>query len=154
MATKLPQIPAITDGNIVAALQAIKEIIELRSGQRAEAIGSRFITQEEYEAAPQWMGATLLNGWTNYGSPYHNAGYTKDRAGVVRIRGSVNNGHLTSGTPLFRLPDGYKPLNKLLINVQSTDALGRVDITANGDVVIVIGTAGWTSIDNISFLPA
>lgn len=154
MATKLPQIPAITEANIVAALQAIKEIIELRSGQRAEAIGNRFITKEEYEAAPQWTDATLLNGWTNYGSPFHNAGYTKDLAGVVRIRGLINSGTLTPSTPLFRLPDGYKPLNKLLINVQSTDALGRVDITANGDVVIVIGTAGWTSIDNISFLPA
>src|SRR4030066_812363 len=149
MATKLPQIPAITEANIVAALQANKEITELRSGQRAEAIGSRFITREEYEAAPQWTDATLLNGWTNYGSPYHNAGYTKDRAGVVRIRGLINSGTLTSGTPLFRLPAGYKPLNTLLINVQSNGALGRMDINANGDVTIVAGTAGWTSIDNI-----
>ena len=38
MASKLPQIPAITADNTLAVLQAMKEIIEIRSGQRESAV--------------------------------------------------------------------------------------------------------------------
>lgn len=153
---RLPQIPAISGDippAIAAILQAMKDIIELRSGQRSGAEGDGFVTRSEYEAVPVWQDAVLLNSWVNFGAGYHNAGYTKDRAGVVRLRGLITSG--TVAAVALRLPAGYCPINKHIFAVIcSPEVIGRVDVGSNGDVTVAAGSAGYVSLDNISFLPA
>ena len=51
MAIKLPQIPEISGPDTSAAVRAIKEIIDVRSGQRSGARGDRFVTADELNPA-------------------------------------------------------------------------------------------------------
>ena len=152
MATKLPQIPAITKENVPAVLQAIKDIIELRSGQRPEAAGSQFITKDTFEANPVWQAPVFVNSWVNYGSGFNNAGFTKDRSGVIRLRGLIKSGTVTASA--FVLPVGFRPAQQHLFAVISNGAIGRVDVQADGEVVITAGSNVYVSLDNIAFLPA
>ncbi len=100
-----------------------------------------------------FIAPTLLNSFTNYGFGFSNAGYYKDKMGRVHLRGMVNNVNNPSGLVVFTLPAGYRPTASgiLLFTTMSNAALARVDIMTNGNVVISIGTAGWTSLDGISF---
>lgn len=47
MAIKLPQIPEISGPDVSAAVRAIKEIIDVRNGQRSGARDDRFVTASE-----------------------------------------------------------------------------------------------------------
>lgn len=51
MAIKLPQIPDISGQDTVAAVRAIKEIIDVRNGQRSGARDDRFVTASELNSA-------------------------------------------------------------------------------------------------------
>ena len=47
------------------------------------------------------------NGWINIGGPGEQAGFFKDREGVVHLMGEVNGGAV--GSVIFQLPPGYRP---------------------------------------------
>jgi len=96
---------------------------------------------------------TLLNNFTNYGNGHAGVAYYKDKMGRVFLRGLVNNVNNPTGLVVFTLPAGYRPSSsgRLVFTSISNNALGRVDILANGDVLVTLGTAGWISLDNISF---
>ncbi len=100
-----------------------------------------------------FIAPTLLNGFTNYGFGFSNAGYYKDKMGRVHLRGMVNNVNNPSGLVVFTLPAGYRPSTSgvLIFTTLSNAALGRVDIHPNGNVFVSTGAAGWTSLDGISF---
>lgn len=51
MAIKLPQIPDISGPDTAAAVRAIKEIIDVRNGQRSGARDDRFVTASELNSA-------------------------------------------------------------------------------------------------------
>lgn len=51
MAIKLPQIPDISGPDTAAAVRAIKEIIDVRNGQRSGARDDRFVTARELNTA-------------------------------------------------------------------------------------------------------
>lgn len=94
----------------------------------------------------------LLNSFTQYGNGYANAGFYKDKMGRVFVRGTVNNVNNPSGLVIFNLPAGYRPTSgRLIYNVNANGATGRVDIMPNGDVLVMIGTAGWVNLDGVSF---
>jgi hypothetical protein len=83
-----------------------------------------------------WIAPTLLNGWVNYGAPYDNAGYRKEPAGLVRLRGVIKNGTIANGTVLFNLPVGYRPsAQRSIPSYQggADDAI-RLEVATNGDV--------------------
>ena len=151
MANKIPQIPAITSGNATVVLQALKEIIEIRNGQRGNG-DDAYITRGEYEAEPVWEVPVLVNSWVNFGLGYNNAGYTRDRSGVVRLRGRIKSGTLPASA--FLLPVGYRPINDNLFAVDSNSAYGMVWVKSGGDVYINNGSNVSVSLDGISFLPA
>lgn len=97
-----------------------------------------------------FIPAVLQNGWVNQNT--FNTGYYKDETGKVNIRGVIKNG--TMGTTAFALPVGYRPeyarVHFVLSNNGSTDVLGRVDISTNGNVVVqTIGGNSYLSLDNI-----
>ena len=95
----------------------------------------------------------LLNGFTQYGNGFANAAYYKDKMGRVFLRGTVNNVNDPDGLVIFNLPAGYRPSTsgQLMFEVINNSTTSRVDILANGDVVVTTGSAGWVNLDEISF---
>jgi hypothetical protein len=59
--------------------------------------------------------------------------------------------------PLAVLPPGYRPAVRLLVEAMmgtTTDAAGRLDISAGGEITWISGPTGdpnYTSLDDISF---
>ena len=71
-------------------------------------------------------------------------------------------GLLKGGTPgandagrAFTLPEGNRPTYRQLHAVcTNNNRLGRVNVLANGNVVVVSGDTGWMSLDSIAFQAA
>lgn len=80
-----------------------------------------------------WIAPTFLNSWVNYDSGHAPAGYSKDSAGVVRLRGLIKNG--TIGLSAFTLPVGYRPEYPSHQLGASADAYGVIYIDTGGNVV-------------------
>lgn len=103
--------------------------------------------------AGRWYDNTavnFLNGWTNYGSGYNNAGFMKDSDGFVHLKGLIRNG--TVGQTAFILPVGYRPSSRPLIGtITSSLNVGRIDIQTSGAVTMQNGSSSWISLDNIRF---
>ena len=101
-----------------------------------------------------WVSPTLLNSWVNYGGEFNTAGYYKDPFGRVHLRGLIKDGTATAGTVLFVLPSGYRPSATEVCSTLSNAAAADVQVAANGDVKILIGSNVWLSLDGISFRAA
>lgn len=97
----------------------------------------------------QWRNAVLINNWVRWDNTYNPAQYFKDSKGLVSLRGLVKSG--AAGSVIFTLPEGYRPNYRQLHVVCASDAVGRVDILSNGQVVHISGSTGWVSLDSISF---
>lgn len=107
-------------------------------------------------AAEAWttVGASgapaFLSGWRNYGENYNTAGFYKDRAGSVHLKGLVAGGSV--GAAVFVLPLGYRPVGQEVHAVMTApNAAGRVDVRPNGEVFPVAGSNAWLSLDGITF---
>lgn len=50
MAIKLPQVPEVSGSDTTAAVRALKEIVDVRNGQRSGAEGDRFVTADALNA--------------------------------------------------------------------------------------------------------
>ncbi|NEN84350.1 hypothetical protein [Paenibacillus elgii] len=102
----------------------------------------------------RWITPSLLNGWVNYENAFSLVGYYKDSTGVVHIRGLIRAGAI--GKAVFRLPPGYRPAYTLIIATCTDEGgqfkPGRVDVDWMGYVSVAIGSNGYVSLDNISFL--
>lgn len=106
-------------------------------------------------STPVWNAASLAGAWVNYDSPpgtnFHVAGYFKDAAGFVHLRGLVKSG---SGL-IFTLPTGYRPLKWGLFLgyclVGGNPTAARIDVYANGQVVCQTGSATDVSLEGITF---
>lgn len=108
---------------------------------------------ETFLIAPQptsesFIAPALTNGWVNFGLGFGDAGYYKDPAGVVHLRGLVSSG---SGLPIFNLPVGYRPYAGCLFAVVANGAFGRVDVNSSGDVALVTGSNTYVSLEGITF---
>lgn len=97
-----------------------------------------------------WIVPTLTNNWVYYGSYFSPPNYYKDQNGIVKIKGVIKSGITTSGTVLFSLPVGYRPLFTMPYPCMSNDVLGQIHILNNGQVRIISGSSVWFSID-VSF---
>jgi len=87
--------------------------------------------------------------WTNYDAyTYGYAAFRKDDDGWVHLRGLIKNGTPGSSSICFRLPTGYCPEKRWVAQVPSaaSPAIGRIDIEADGDVIVVVGSTSWTSL--------
>ncbi|WP_019536748.1 hypothetical protein [Paenibacillus ginsengihumi] len=99
---------------------------------------------------PQWIKATLLNGWVNFGGPGpdYELEYMKDELGFVHIRGVIKSGETTTNTDICYLPKGYRPSRyfpfPVISNNGSSEVLGRIGIYGNG--AIKISTSGFGNI--------
>ena len=95
---------------------------------------------------------SLQNGYANYSTTpgYEQAGYFKDKNGVVHITGLVKNA--TDGV-IFTLPAGYRPRGQEIHWVNGGGVACRIDIYASGNVSKNGGgvDGSWVSLAGISF---
>lgn len=99
-----------------------------------------------------WGTPALAGSWVNLGGGYNPAGFYKDLAGFVRLRGMVKGG---TGT-IFTLPAQCRPQYRCCAaSIAGGDTGCRIEVAADGDVVWVGGgTNAYVSLDNISFKAA
>lgn len=96
-----------------------------------------------------WQPAPLTNGFINYGAGWQIARFRR-KNGVVYLEGLVKNG--SAGAPMFQLPPGFMPSDKLIFSTIGNNALARINIDSNGDVVAHIHNSQWMSLSGISFV--
>lgn len=104
-----------------------------------------------------WQPLTLQNSWVNYNALYGTPQYTQTGSGVVIVRGLIRNGIDAQYTVLATLPPGMRPSQRLIMPTSTsnnvTNIHARVDVAANGDIILVRGTNAWLAI-NLMFVPA
>lgn len=105
--------------------------------QRLEAL-ERKGTMTPTESLGNWQAPTFTNGWSNYGSGFQALQYTRDNSGLVHIRGVVTGG--ASGTSIFTLPVGYRPVSDVAIPVASA-TYSYIRVNPLGQVVYNGGAA-------------
>ncbi|MBE0334986.1 hypothetical protein [Paenibacillus sp. 23TSA30-6] len=97
--------------------------------------------------APVWITPTLLNGWTAVvGLAAYSAGYYKDGSGVVHMRGWLTGGATAQTIAVFRLPPGYRPIQRsLFLCYDSSNAGTNLKTSA-----LVVNLDGTVAVDAIS----
>ena len=84
---------------------------------------------------PPITAPTFNTGWQNVGGGWQTAGYFKDAAGLVHVRGLVVRTMSTAVGPIFQLPAGYRPTASLQFPSRcGNDVLCYVAIDPYGDV--------------------
>ena len=102
--------------------------------------------------APVTFAPTLLSGWVNHGDGFAPVKYWKGPDNLVHIGGLIKNGVTADNTIIFTLPIGYRPGAKEIFTVTQNNAIGRIDIDHEGNVLVTLAGAGFTSLSGISFL--
>ncbi len=108
---------------------------------------------------PNWNECTFQNGWHNYkdwygGNTFTTGGFTKTSSKLVGLKGLVRGGAV--GSTICQLPVGFRPKfagEKLIFQVTTSNGgnWGRVDVEADGRIVLVQGGNDWVSLDGIIF---
>lgn len=75
--------------------------------------------------------------------------FFRDATGTVRIQGVVTGG--ATGTTIFTLPPGFKPLQQAVFPVVANGAFGAVTVNTDGTVVHTVGSTTNVFLDSISF---
>lgn len=103
-----------------------------------------------------WTNFELFNNWVNYNSARNEAGYTKNKQGIVYIRGMIKNGTITSGTVIARLPLDYAPtrIHSFLLADSTSTNQGRIEVHPNGEIDVHNLAAGttWICFDGVNYL--
>ena len=101
---------------------------------------------------PITFNPTMVNNWLNFDNGFAQASYWKDSDNVVHIKGLIRNGDASSGKIIFTLPVGYRPAHREIFTVNIDGGSGRIDVLADGSVVVQIASSAYTSLSGISFL--
>lgn len=101
-----------------------------------------------------WQSVTYLNSWSDYSTTWAGARYRRDAMGYVHLSGMVKG--TTINTVCFQLPAGFRPgpspTSGLLFGTHANGSVSaRIDVQPDGDVLIVSGSTGWTTLDGITF---
>ena len=95
------------------------------------------------EMGDGWKALSYTNGggttWTDYGAGQQ-AGQYKKVGDLVFVRGLAKR-TAGSGTTIATLPSGYRPPAPIFFAANASDAYGRVDVDASGNIVLNIGSA-------------
>lgn len=99
-----------------------------------------------------WTAVTFQNSWANFFNTHATAAYRKLPDGSVEVKGLVTKSTTpTAGEVIFTLPVGFRPLETRMFPTISNNALGRVDVLNNGNVVFSLGSNVWFSLQTIRF---
>jgi len=86
---------------------------------------------------------TFINGWLNFSSGGQNdATYRKTENGIVIMEGLAVNGTATSGTTLFTLPVGYRPLTRQWFVATTSGGYTGLVVFETGEIKIYSPTSG------------
>lgn len=97
-----------------------------------------------------WFSPTFQNSWASVGSPYPDAGYTRDPWGWVHMRGRIDSG--ASATVAFTLPSGFRPVGTQVFISEGSTTPAQISIASNGQVTPTVGGAGiWVQLDQVRF---
>ncbi|MGM2632276.1 hypothetical protein [Bacillus cereus group sp. Bce040] len=107
----------------------------------------------EAKSRPFTQVTGFINGWSDYGS-FGPVGYTKDAAGFVTVMGLMRGSSPDNvGWPAFVLPSGFRPNTTLIFNaINGVNGNSRMDIRANGEVVMTTGAHDFCSLNGIRFM--
>lgn len=94
---------------------------------------------------------TFGANWSNFGAEFAIGEFYKDKENRVHLRGTVQNVVNAVGSVIYTLPDGYRPNAREIFTVWNGSSLGRVDVNASGQVILVQGINNWVSLNGISF---
>jgi hypothetical protein len=100
--------------------------------------------------SPTWLTPTLLNGWANYGSNNTAIGYKKI-GNLVVIKGVLKGGVYTRNAELFKLPPGYRPLERNIYPAYAGDVFAAVWVNGSGVVAIDIAQSNASLAISIVF---
>lgn len=111
---------------------------------------------QDFHAVGTSGNPPFQNSWVNYGSPYTAASFVRAPDGWVRLHGLIKNpgSPVTLPSTAFTLPPGYRPEGTCIFNAIALNAIGRIDIDTNGNVMVSAPTnttAPWISLDGITF---
>ena len=88
------------------------------------------------------------NGWKNTGATDVTAAFFKDPYGVVHLKGLIYNG--TNDAAIFVLPTGYRPSKNVIELVWRGSGTGKLNLLANGSVLLQDGAAA-AALDGVTF---
>lgn len=100
-------------------------------------------------AEQSWQTPTMTNSWVSFGGSFGPVAYMKDSMGFVHLRGLIKSG--TMNAAAFMLPAGYRPVATCDFIVLSNSGIGAIEVNTPGDVVPVIGSNVYVSMDGITF---
>lgn len=100
---------------------------------------------------PAVQTPALGNSWIGYGGGYGSPRYYKTPDGRVTIEGLMQAG--ADGT-VFTLLPGFRPADRLMFGCWSGGGAYRVDVDANGDVILTGSNTVFSSLSGISFFAA
>ena len=147
-------------GTVVAG---VRSLVPLVVGDVAEIVfdGPRPLAVGHVDTGWHYVGdagePVFYNGggseWGNYGTD-GTASWAPLRfrksSGIVYVQGLVTGGSFGVGWPIFFLPAGYRPSYALIFaSVTSPDAIGRLSILADGQVIAWSGNNAWFMVDAV-----
>lgn len=102
------------------------------------------------------VSQTLLNGWGQFDASSFVTATRLESAGEVILRGAIAGGTTTTGTALFTLPLGFRPVREkrfpVLTYDGSTYSTAYLSVATSGNVSIIAGAqATLLQIDGIQF---
>ena len=96
-----------------------------------------------------WTAPSFSNSWVNFDGTANQCGYMRDPHGFVHLRGKVKTG--TINTAIFTLPANYRPQYVETFVGISNDAVCKIEVETDGDVIPVTGNNTYVSLDGITF---
>jgi hypothetical protein len=93
------------------------------------------------------------NGWQDYGGGFPPGRYRKMSNGMIVLSGLLNMSSWVHGQIAFTLPAGYRPTEYRHMVTIGMDSVATARVSNTGDVQLNYTTAGWLSLDNVSFFP-
>ena len=151
--TKFPAIPDPRLADVTQVLDSLKENVEILTGRRGSA-DARAVLEGRF-SNPDKRGAILLNGWTNFGSGYANAGFYVFGDGRIMLTGAIT-APSTFSSVAFSLGRGFAP--PALISAPallSGGGVTRLDIQpVTGEVSFPTSFTGTVFLDGVAFVKA
>lgn len=98
-----------------------------------------------------WQIPTLAGEWLALGGGYQSPRYRINDEGMVTLNGSVQHASSDAEVTLFTLLAGFRPPADLIFYVYSAGGACRVNVQADGDVVLTNPNHFGTSLDGIQF---
>jgi hypothetical protein len=130
------------------------------SGQVLQTDGSGGYSWTDNTVAPgAYTSATLASGWQYYNAAFSVTNFQDPRYrkvnNVVTIEGLCRkNAAINNGETIMTLPAGFRPTKTRIFSVETENGAVRVDVNANGTVIIATGfnvNQNWVSLDGLTF---